>query len=712
MKRCIQVIAAILLAGGCTHEADNASYVDPFNGVDNHGNAFCGAALPQSMVKLGPDMRVQAKWPSTNSGYASGCPVYGFSHTHVSGTGGGAKYGHISVMPFSGAVKPEDIGSTVSAEKASPGYYACHIDDENIDCELTLTHSVGFHRYNSAGNKPISLFVDASSLLYKGSTPQHLLASSIEILSDREFCGEVTSDGGWNRGTPFTVYFHAVSDVPVSASILVDDGAAVLNFDSTSVVLKLAISFKSAERARKNYLREARELSFDEAVDASRKQWNEYLGRVEIDGGELQKMKFFTGIYRSLLMPVDRTGEMPGWEDDEIYFDDYYAIWDTFRTVSPFLSIVAPECIARQIEGLINIGRHEGMMPDARSGNCSGLTQGGSNCDMLIADAAVKGIGGIDYRAALELMTKAADTRSDCPERYGRDCVEEYNAKGYISSENKLSGSRQMEYSACDYAIATVAQHLGEKELAKEYMNRSCRWEKLWNNELEHDGFKGFIAPKDSNGSWVTDYDPTETGIWNKAFYEGSSWQYSFYVPHQQERLIELCGGREEFVRRLDHFFEKGLDEQHKAYYNPANEPSFLTPLLYIAAGRQDRTAEIVSRIQNECFRSGREGLPGNDDSGAMSSWSAFNIIGLFPNASTDIYYITSPQVKSATVHLDGGKDFRIIVHNAGENNIYIRKARLNGKRYDSPFIRHSDILAGSLLELYMDDKPSGFGRL
>ncbi len=714
---------------------DNSEYINPFLGVDSKGNTFPGAALPFSMVKLGPDVWMPARWSNSNSGYASGRPVYGFSHTHVSGTGGGAKYGHFQVMPTTGDINVRDISAHATDETARPGYYAATLDN-GVRCELTLTPSVGFHRYTATGQADsLRLLFDVSSLLDKGSTPQHLLASGVEIISDNELVGYCCSEGGWNVGAPFTVYFYAKLDRPAAAfgtfrqgrlspsnrmeeSINSNDHtakAAYLCFpvgQEKQVELKCAISYISVEKAKENFQNEAANITFDEAAEQAASIWAEYAGRLRVkcDDPEILEM-IYSGLYRSLLMPARRTGEMPGWESDETYYDDYYAIWDTYRTCTPLVTLIAPDKVIEQVNALINIGLHEGYMPDARSGNSSGLTQGGSNCDVMIADAFVKGLEGIDYRKALDLMRRNAEVEPDRPRFYGRGGTEQYDTLGYVSASFERSGSRQMEYAYCDYAIYEVAKGLGEPEIAERYRARSGYWRNLWNGEAESCGVRGFIWPRDEKGGWVDDYDPLETGIWTKAFYEGSSWQYSFFVPHDVAGLIECCGGREAFIDRLDTFFDKGIDGKISGFYNVGNEPSFLIPCLYIWAGRYDLTARRVRQIIDTYFGAGRDGLPGNDDSGAMGSWCTFHLLGLYPNAGQDYYLLTSPAVDEAEFRFPDGKSFRIVVRNQAPDHIYIQTARLNGKRIDRAWIKHDEIISGGTLELTMGSEPSSFGR-
>lgn len=722
----VSILAFSALGAGAE---DVLKYVDPFIGTAGSGNVFPGAALPFSMVKLGPDCILPSKWLSPNSGYRASCPIRGFSHTHVSGTGGGAKYGNFPVMPFVSGIADRDLSRVPSGETASPGYYSCRLEPDGIRCEMTLTRSVGFHRYTVRDGSPLGLYFNVSALLDKGSTTQHALDSDVRIESDKAICGRLRSEGGWNVGTPYEVWFYAETSRPfVSYGVVREDRyspmrreekslnpydwsrkAAWVEFDpGEPVVLKVAISFRSAEQAKENFRREAADLSFDGAREKASEEWRAVLSRASVAGPEESRKLFYTGLYRSLLMPVDRTGEMPGWGSDETYWDDYYAIWDTFRSSTPLLTIVAPEKVRDQINSLINIYRHEGWAPDARSGNCNGLVQGGTDYDIVIAEAAAKGVVGIDYAEALEMCLKCAETEPSEPRRVGRGGITQYRSMGYIPGDIERSCSRQMEYAACDAAIASLASSLGRDSVAAVYREQSKNWKNLWNPDAESEGIRGFIQPKAADGTWIP-YDYLKDGSWSAPFYEGTSWQYSFYVPHDVPGLVEACGGKEEFVRRLDILIGRGrAGDRH--FYNVGNEPSFLTPMLYTWAGRYDLSALAARRILDQFFHSGKDGLPGNDDSGAMGSWAAFQTIGLFPVAGTDLYLLVSPSVDDVRFNLPDGKSFEIRIKGASAENLYIRSAKLNGKTLKRAWIRHSEIVSGGILELAMGSKPGSFG--
>lgn len=702
-------------------------YVNPFIGVDNAGNVFPGATLPFGMVKLGPDCFSSKRWQTPNAGYESNNPVYGFSHTHVSGTGGGAKYGNIAFMPIIGNVNQRDISSLLIEEQASPGYFSAILQKYNIRIELTTTHSTGLHRYTFLKEGDAHVLIDAGSILYKGSTPQILISSGVEILSDTEIAGYGKAKSGWNVGDAYTVYFYAKFDTPMSdygtmRNMQIKPGNkkeyALNTHDysrnggyfsykvkaGTQLNVHVGISFVSIEKAKKNVEQEIGNNNFDIIYNKARAIWETYLEKVYIEGmTEEEQVMFYSALYRTILLPSNRTGENPDWDSPAPYYDDFYAIWDTFRSSNPLITLLWPDKQVEILNALINIYEHEGYMPDARSGNYNGMTQGGSNSDILIADAVVKGLKNFDIEKAFNAMIHNAEVPPSNPRKEGRGGLNEYKNSGYIPYPTERSCSRTLEYAYCDYATAIVAKHLGKKEVYNKYIQRARNWTNLWCDSIIHEGFQGFIWPRNEDGSWL--YDPDfsvlKIGSWTNPFYESHSWEYSFYAPHDIAGLIEKCGGKARFIERLDHYF-------NKEYYKVSNEPGFLSPCLYIWAGAPYKTAEKVRQIIERNYNSSRTGLPGNDDSGAMSSWYVFHSMGLFPNAGQDYYLITAPRYPKITIK-SGKTTFSILTQNTGNNNIYIRSALLNNKVLNRAWIKHEEILHGGTLVLIMDDKPSSW---
>jgi len=718
---------------------NTSCYVDPYIGSDNGGNVFVGPCVPFGMVKLGPDIREFHEgegYHHSNSGYSvAGDLLYGFSHVHVSGTGGGGKYGNILMAPFTGDFNTKDYGSSRSDEVAQVGYYAVTSSKYKVRSELTATHSVGFHQYTFPASDKSGIFIDAGHFIVQGVSygeAQQLVGSEIRIISPTEIEGYSRVRWGWNAGAAYTVYFHAVFDTPAvsfstwkkdiihtGSSEEFDSGektGALFYYKTTdkqAVKVKVGISFVSSAKAKNNIQKELASWDFQQARQATVDTWNGYLSRINVESkDENLKKLFYTGIYHSLLMPTNRTGENPLWKSDAPYYDDFYAIWDTYRTLHPLLTLVWEKRQVDIVNSLVDIYKFDKYMPDARSGNDNGRTQGSSNCDILIADAFVKGLTGIDYETAFKAMIKNAEVSpGDNERKEGRIGIRDYNTIGYVSTNHERSASCTIEHGNCDWAIAQVAQGLGKITDFEKYKNRAGNWQNLWNAEKSHKGFNGFIWPKSFDGKWATDLEVTTFGSWEGYYYESNPWEYSLSVPQDVKKLIEKCGGKDKFIARLDTTF-KSINENvwGSGLYNVSNEPGFMSPMLYIWAGQPYKTASLVRRIIELNYNTGKGGIPGNDDSGAMSSWLAFQLMGIYPNAGQNVYLITSPHFSKTTIKMDNNQLFEITAKNQSAKNIYIQSALLNGKPLEQAWFKHTDIKEGGKLELVMGTKPSKWG--
>jgi predicted alpha-1,2-mannosidase len=717
--------------------------VDPLIGSEGDGNVFIGPSCPFGMVKPGPDCL-----KSSNSGYSPDMnkTIYGFSQVHVSGTGGGPKYGNICVMPFSGdfgSIRQESLRNN---EKAELGYYSVLLKKWNIKTEITTSAKVAYYRYTFLPDNPKAVKIDAGDFL--GETPvpdgreaQQFVGSEIEVVSDNEIRGYTRIRGGWNNGSAYTVYFTAVFDKPFNRfstwkntqlfpgqKFQIDAGqktGAMVFFESLhsdTIQMKIGISFISCLKAKENIGTEIPHWIFEKTLHDTQVQWEALLKRIEVDNSASpeQKTMFYTALYHTMLMPVDRTGENPLWENTTPYYDDFYAIWDTYRSSNPLITLISPSRETDIVNALLQIYKREGYMPDARSGNCNGRTQGGSNAEVLIADAFVKGLKGINYNLGLEAMLKDANIPpGGNEEKEGRGGLTDYNNLGYVSSNFVRAGNRTLEYAYNDYCIATVAKGTKRKGEYWRFLKQSDNWQNLW-RDIKDNGAKGFIMPKSPAGKWIDSIQCNESNgrityipytplaqdwpiclcWWCGFFYEASSWEYSLYVPHDVAMLIAKSGGKEAFRQRLDTLFEKG-------FYNVGNEPSFLSPDLYHWIGRPDLSSSRIRQIIDQNYNSSHKGLPGNDDSGAMSSWLAFHMMGLFPNAGQSYYLINPPWFKQTILHQENGNDFTITAKNLSDKNKYIKSAILNGQPYDKAWIEHEDIVNGGELVLEMDSRPS-----
>lgn len=726
-----------------------SDYIDPQIGSEGLGRVFIGPSAPFGMVRPGPDCT-----PSPNSGWLP-MPerVDGFAQVHVSGTGGGPKYGNILIQPFSGNLTATKHHAHRLNEEIKPGYYSTTFEESGITTEITTTPRTTAYRISypsDTPDKPNSLMIDAGFFLGENPVPdsreaQQFVGSEVQVVSDHEIAGYSRIRGGWNNGRAYTVYFHLSSDTPFSQvatwkgdSITndpyqYDSGektGALVSFPpgSDTINVKIGISFISQLKAQRNLISESEGKDFETIHSELLDSWDDMMNRIKLHPSTPADMKrmFYTAFYHTLIMPSDRSGENPLWTDPGVpYYDDFYALWDTYRTSMPLLAIIAPERLCDIVNSLVNIGKRDGYMPDARSGNANGRTQGGSNAEVVIADACVKGIKSIDYEEALKMMlVDATIPPGGNEEAEGRGGLREYISLGYIPHGIPRAGNRTVEYSLCDFAIYQVAHQLGHDELADRYLKQSESWKNLWRDDYEHDGAKGFIMPRDAEGNWLDEIPfgkskthkptfrytpltfegPWYTPWWNMFFYEASSWEYSLSIPHDVDGLIEKCGGPKAFDQRLDTFFSKN-------YFNVNNEPSFLSPCLYHWIGRPDKTADTIRRIIEENYNDSPTGLPGNDDSGAMSSWLMFNLAGIYPNAGHDYYIIHSPLLRSTTFSVGEGKTFSIVADNLSDTNRHIIAATLNGKPYNLSTLRHSDIISGDELRLKMGPKPSGWGK-
>ncbi len=673
--------------------AQYTKFVDPKIGSEGLGRVFIGPSMPYGMVKPGPDCvsMPNAGWEKMPEA------VKGFSQTHVSGTGGGQKYGNILIQPFKGTSLMTEYPQHRSAEMMSLGYYSCdYVEGPQI--EITASERCAIYRFRNLDG----LFVDAHTFLGIDTIPdkreaQQFVGSEIRINGEYEITGYSTVRGGWNNGGPYTVYFCLKSDAPFKKSIAKDNKYAWVIFDKSTVNVKVGISFISTDKARQNIVANG----YDAQLSHLRTTWNHLLSKIKINASESQSRMFYTALYHAMLMPVDRSGENPNWTTVPCY-DDYYAIWDTYRTSSPLITLLTPQRQRDIVNSLINIYDNEGYMPDARSGNCNGRTQGGSNAEIVIADAFAKKLQGIDYEHALMAMIKDAEVAPADAEKEGRGGIAEYNSLGYIPYGIDRAGNRTVEYSYDDWCIAQVAKGLGHNALYEKYLKRSGNWRNLWRSDYQWQGMRGFIMPRGADGNWLdyvvwgkskvyhplipytpdTKVAPWYIPWWGTFFYEALSAEYSLSIPHDVKGLINACGGNEQFIKRLDTFFDNN-------HYNVANEPSFMTPYLYHWADRPELSNERIRQIVADNYSDRPDGLPGNDDSGAMSSWLVWNMLGLYPVAGQNLYLVSSPLIKSYSIELPNGK---------------ILRADAKGYRWNTNFITHEDILKGGTLHLPIHD--------
>ncbi|HEX5182929.1 MAG TPA: GH92 family glycosyl hydrolase [Allosphingosinicella sp.] len=719
-------VAAVAAAAAPPSTADLA---DPFFGSDGGGNTVPGAQVPFGFASVSPDTIHGA-----TSGYDGHSLIIGFSQTHVSGTGGGSKYGNFRITPALGDDGFVNLGFPRAEERASPGFYSVVIGrpGRQIRAELTAGRLTGFERFTFPASGDAELVLDATAAVPLGGGGPRATAARVEVEDARHFSGSASFTGGWNPA-PYTLYFAAELSRPAArigrwsagqgwlrrepgpgASTGGDQRPSLANrlgvyaaFDTRvdrAVSVKIGLSFVSVDQARRSIEREQPGWDFDAAAARARAAWDEALGRIEVEGGsEADRSLFYSALYRSETMPHDLGGENVWWSSAEPHYEDFYTLWDTFRTLHPLLTLIAPERQRGMVRSLIDTWAHTGWLPDGRVAGANGMTQGGSNADVVLADAIVKDLGGFDREAALRAMLKDGEVESPDPQIEGRE-LGDYLKLGYMSLGSTRSASRTLEYAFDDYAIAMAARKLGHEDIAARYLARSRNWRNLWDAETR------CIRPRYASGAWLENFDcdreyPDGTGAWWDApYYEGSARQYSTFVPHDVAGLIARTGGRDGFVAWLDKLFDGGG-------YDAGNEPDMLAPWLYVHAGRPDRTAQRVRAILRRFYRPGRAGLPGNDDAGALSSWYVWSAMGLFPSPAQPFYYIGSPVFARTRIRLEGGRSFVMEAPDASPEAIYVVRATLNGRPLDRAWLKQEEVAAGGTLRLEMSSRPSDWGR-
>jgi len=743
MKRLL-LITIILLSCQSFAQKRCIDYVDPSIGSSGWGNCTPGPARPFGLVKPG----INCGWDTGSGWRAQPHPVSGFAQVHMCGAGGGPKYGNIMIQPFIGELDATYHEFHRAEEIYLPGYGSVTYEENAVKTEFAASESSVFYAITYPEGTKKSLSLDAAFHLghsndIDSDESQFLVGSEVEFVSDTEIRGYSRVRGGWNRGAAYTVFFALVSDTPFSEvrtwkdSLITseknqyDEGketGALLSFagHEKTVNIKIGISYLSSLKARKNMESQMPDWSLQQYVDKTKDAWEPLLSRIEIDPStpECQKRMFYTGLYHTMMHPTDKTGECPLWNDDVPYYDDYFALWDTYRTSYPMFNLLYPELSSRMIQSMLMIFKRQNYVPDGRSGHWNGRTQGGSNSNIVFTDAYLKGVKDVDWEMCLKSDLKDADVPpGDIEEQHGRGGLIEYNSLGYVPYGKPRSCSRTVDYSICDHAISTLARALGHDDIADRFLRQSSNWKNLW-RDMESEGVRGFVLPRNPDGRWLEQIESHDPGIaplkvtpslgfweeyhfgqawWGTCYYEGNAWQYSLAIPHDVPGLVEICGGDEAFDKRLDIFFENG-------HFDVSNEPSFIIPCLYHWIGKPWKTSDCIRKYVLSQFDDTLTGIPGNDDTGAMSSWLDFHMLGLYPIAGQDIYLIYTPVLKSSVLHLPGG-DFSVKAEKLTEKNVYIQQAFLNGKPYEYSALRHADLAAGGELVLKMGPKPSQWGK-
>ena len=742
MKLRLTIIALLAL---CTtlsaqERVDNIEWVDPFIGTADYSATHPGAVVPHGMMAAVPfnvtgselnRFDKDNRWWSTPYDIRNKYSV-GFAHGALSGVGC-PEMGAIITMATTGTPEADRTkrGSTYVDEVATPGYYATTYDQFGVRAEATATERASVERYTFTEGGEANIIVDLGTALSNESGAMLRRVSDTEVEGMRllgTFC--------YTNQAVFPVYFvvrlsHTAKSVNYwklqpemtgieaqwsgdsgeyklyknyAREIMGDDIGAIFSLGNlnpgTEVEVKVGISYVSIENARKNLDKEVGAKGFDEVLAAAQSKWREALGRIRVSGGsDDEKRIFYTALYHSLLHPnivSDVNGEYPAMESGKtgvaVDYDRYtvFSLWDTYRNVHQLLTLVYPERQTDMIRSMVGMAEEWGWLPRWELYGRETFTMEGDPAIPVIVDSYLKGLRDFDIDAAYEAMKRSATTPGkDNPIR--RD-IDPYIEHGYIpvglfaqdmSGDNSVSHA--LEYYVADNALATLAELRGDKEFSKTLRERAKGWRNYYSKA------DGAMRPIGQDGKFVGEFDPTAGANFSNTigFHEGSSWNYTFFVPHDVEGLIEVMG-KSRFISTLKNVFEKG-------YYDPTNEPDIAYPYLFSRIkGYEHLTQSYVRQLLDENYSTTPDGLPGNDDTGTMSTWAVFSMMGIYPDCPGEPYYtVTTPRFERVEIDTDHGT---IVIASEGKGD-YIKSITLGGKSAGYR-ISHAELMKAKELKL------------
>ena len=748
--RLILLSAAVVSASNLMADTvDYTKWVDPFVGTTNYGTTNPGAVLPNGMMSvvpfnvMGSDANKydkDSRWWSTpyeiNNRYFTG-----YAHVNLSGVGC-PDMGSLLTIATTGGLEPDykRYGSEYTAETAEPGYYSNRLSKYDILTEVTATPRTSAERYTfPAGKGNILINLGEGLTNESGATVRRVSDTEIEgskllgtfcynpqavfpIYFVMRVSRKPDASGYWKMQRPmgvesawdkdagnyklYTRYGRELSGDDIGYWFSYDDLK-----DGEQVEVRMGVSFVSIANARENLDKEQAGLTFDNIRAAAHKRWNDDLGRIRVSGGsDEQKKVFYTGLYHTLIHPnllSDVNGEYPLMENFGIGHSDtdrytVFSLWDTYRNLHQLMTLVYPERQLDMVRSMVDMSKEWGWLPKWELYGRETFTMEGDPAIPVIIDTWRKGLTDFDMDAAYEAMKRSATT----PGAFNpmRPDIDPYLTKGYVplghyagdmSGDNSVSHA--LEYYVADAALAWLAQQRGDAAFAKQLQERSKGYKNYYSKE------SGTLRPLNDDGSFLTPFNPRQGENFEEVpgFHEGSAWNYTFFVPHDVEGLAKEMGGSRKVVDKLQMVLDQEL-------YDPANEPDIAYPYLFSRfKGEEWRTQREVNRLLSKHFTSKPDGIPGNDDTGTMSAWAVFSMMGFYPDCPGEPYYtLTSPVFDRVEMDLDGGKTLTITADRETPDDIYISSMKLGGKPLEKYRIEHSDLINGGNLHLNLTSAP------
>jgi predicted alpha-1,2-mannosidase len=737
---------------GFSFNTDNfIQYVDPFIGTGFHGHTFPGPSLPRGMVQLSPDTRLNG-WDASSGYHYSDSTIYGFSHTHLSGTGIG-DMGDVLLLPFTGAAEKilhtrENLPVATfrhEREEASPGYYKVEFDNYQVEAELTATSRVGMHRYQFGSYDDKMLLLDIGHILQRTWGHENVL-NSLEVVDSYTLRG-LKHSTGWSHD--HQAYFHMEFSSPFSIQQVNIDGEnraaaesyrgqdiwSILHFrelaDDEPLLVKVAISPVDTEGASKNMEAEIPQWNFEQLRSAAETAWNDALGKIRISAIEEEQYTiFYTSLYHAMMAPTlyqDVDGRYRGM-DGEIHQADpgninytAYSLWDTFRALHPLMTLIDKDITMEWANNLLLKYQQGGILPKWPLAASYTGTMIAYPAVAFLTDVVTKEMEGIDPEEVLDASLISATWIDDLPDPRENPRMEKMmprhnyyvNLYQHIPAD-QVSGSVSygLEMAYYDWCIARLAAFCGKDSIEAEFLERSRYYSRYF------DASSGFMRGKNSDGSWITPFNPRFSDHEDSPYVEGNAWQWSWFVPHDPEGLMELYGGAAGFEEKLDSLFStSSVIEGENAsgditgligQYAHGNEPSHHIAYFYIPAGAPWKTQELVDSILHAFYSDQPDGIIGNEDCGQMSAWYILNAMGIYQvTPGNPIWTIGCPLFHRAEIEVGPERLFTIETRNNKSENRYIQGIKLNGVEKKDFFLHHKEIIQGGILEITMGSELS-----
>lgn len=749
LKTILKGCVISLVVAACSEGAsvvDYTAYVNPLIGTGGHGHTFPGPVVPNGMIQPSPDTRIHG-WDASSGYYYQDSTINGFSHTHLSGTGC-ADYGDVLLMPTVGKQMYEPTGSknqtlayasgfSHANEVAVPGYYSVFLDRYGVKAELTSTARGALHRYTFPESDESGFIIDLDYSI-QGQTNKEM---QLEVLSDTELVGhKMTVYWAFDQYINFYMKFSKpFTYTLVTDSVALDEGGrlvprakALLQFDTKAgeeVFVKVGVSAVDIDGARNNVLSEIPDWDFEKVRKEASQAWQQYLSAIDVKtGNEDQKEIFYTALYHTGVQPnlfTDADGRYWGMDrkvhqgntDEPVY--TIFSLWDTFRAYHPLMTILHPSLNEAFIRSLLLKAEEGGVFPMWElAGNYTG-TMIGYHAVSVIVDAYMKGNRNFDVQEAYKACLRAAEYDTcgiDCPDLVLPHLMPQAkywkNKVGYVPCDKDNEAvAKALEYAYNDWCISVFADSLGDVENARKYAAFAEGYRKYFDPSVR------FMRGIDSKGAWRTPFSPRASTHRNDDYCEGTAWQWTWFVPHHVEGLVELMGGEDAFVNKLDSLFtaDSSLEGESTSadisgligQYAHGNEPSHHIIYMYNYVNRPYRTQELVDSVLQTLYFNEPNGLSGNEDCGQMSAWYLMSSIGFYQVCpGKPVYALGRPLFDEVSVHLENGKIFTVKAIQNSRENKYVQQVKLNGETLDKMFIRHEDIMQGGVLEFTMGPTP------